>query len=52
MTTRIFRAPAGAADQPQLDEFYDGVADADLQPLWTQQGLMPGSPPLRDVPFA
>jgi gentisate 1,2-dioxygenase len=52
MTTRIFRAPANADGQPELDEFYSGVADADLQPLWTQQGLMPGSPPLRDVPFA
>jgi gentisate 1,2-dioxygenase len=52
MATRIFQAPADADDRPALDDFYAGVADADLQPLWTQQGLMPGSPPLRDVAFA
>lgn len=52
MATTRFRAPADAAAPAALDEFYAALAGADLQPLWTQRGLMPGQPPLRDVPFA
>lgn len=45
MSTRRFHA-----DEPDLDRFLAEVAEADLQPLWTQKGLMPGTPPIRDVP--
>lgn len=48
MTTRRFPAP----DEPAVDSFYAELAEADLQPLWTQAGLMPTSPPIADVPFA
>lgn len=47
MTTRRFAAP----DDPAVDELYASVADANLQPLWMQQGLMPGEPPLADRPY-
>lgn len=47
MTTRRFDAP----DEPAVDELYAAVAEADLQPLWTQQDLMPGQPPLADKPY-
>ncbi len=46
MTTR-FDAP----DDPALDAFYGQLAESELQPLWRQSGLMPGSPPIADVPF-
>jgi gentisate 1,2-dioxygenase len=45
MSTRRFAAP----DDPALDQLYAEVAEADLQPLWTQEGLMPGAPPITDV---
>ena len=51
MATRRFPAPSDAPDVPALDDFYAALADADIQPLWTQQGLMPLAPPLRDVPW-
>jgi gentisate 1,2-dioxygenase len=47
MTTRRFDAP----DEPALDAFYAELAESDLQPLWQQKGLMPGQPPIADVPF-
>jgi gentisate 1,2-dioxygenase len=51
MATTRFDADADAQSIEALDAFYQDVADADLQPLWKQRGLMPGAPPLRDVPY-
>ncbi|MBE1491853.1 cupin domain-containing protein [Plantactinospora soyae] len=51
MATRRFPAPTDTPDPAALDEFYADVAEADLQPLWMQEGLMPRTPPLHDVPF-
>ncbi|GIG88626.1 cupin domain-containing protein [Plantactinospora endophytica] len=50
MATRRFTAPADFPEPAALDEFYGALAEADVQPLWAQQGLMPRTPPLRDVP--
>lgn len=38
-------------DDPDLDLLYSDIADADLQPLWTQKGLLPRTPPLRMRPW-
>ncbi len=51
MPTVRFTAEPDAADGPRLDAFYADVAEADLQPLWRQQGLMPDAPPLATVPY-
>lgn len=40
MATTRFRS----GDDQELDALYEDVAAADLQPLWTQRGLLPGSP--------
>ncbi len=50
MPTRRFSAEPDAPQAPVLDDFYRDVALADLQPLWRQEGLMPGAPPLATVP--
>lgn len=42
MTTHRFRA----VDSSDLDALYGDVAEADLQPLWLQKGLLPRTPPL------
>jgi gentisate 1,2-dioxygenase len=34
-----------------LERFYVQLADAALQPLWTQHGLLPASPPIATVPY-
>lgn len=47
MTTHRFRA----ADFPDLDDLYGDVAEADLQPLWLQKGLLPKTPPLAMRPW-
>lgn len=47
MTTRKFDA-GGDAD---LDRLYLDLAEADLQPLWTQDRLLTPAPPQRAVPF-
>jgi gentisate 1,2-dioxygenase len=47
MSTRRFAAP----DDPALDQLYADVAEADLQPLWTQEALMPGAPSIADVAY-
>jgi gentisate 1,2-dioxygenase len=31
-------------DSPDVDNLYEDMATADLQPLWTQTGLLPGTP--------
>lgn len=46
MPTTRFDAPA----EPDLDDLYRDVADADLQPLWLLDWLMPNTPPIADVP--
>lgn len=46
MTTIRFGAPG----EPELDAFYGDVAEADLQPLWRQVGLMPTAPPIATRP--
>ncbi|MGH8869708.1 MAG: cupin domain-containing protein [Actinomycetes bacterium] len=51
MATRRFPAPTDVPDTGALDAFYAEVAEADLQPLWVQTGLMPTQPPIEDVPF-
>jgi gentisate 1,2-dioxygenase len=40
-----------AADDRDLDVLYADIAQADLQPLWTQNGLLPRTPPLRMRPW-
>lgn len=52
MASPKFTAPEGMPKQQEVDEFYALVAEADLQPLWVQKGIMPGEPPLAAVPFA
>ena len=39
------------SDDPDLDLLYSDIAQADLQPLWTQHGLLPKTPPLRMRPW-
>ncbi|MGC8481118.1 MAG: cupin domain-containing protein [Acidimicrobiales bacterium] len=51
MTTKKFVAPDDMDRKAEVDAFYEEVAAADLQPLWTQKGLMLDEPPIRDVPF-
>lgn len=51
MASPVFHAPSDMAKRDAVDEFYTYVADADLQPLWTQAALMPKSPPLQGVPY-
>lgn len=50
MPTTRFTAETDAAQIALLDDFYGDVAQADLQPLWRQQGLMPTAPPIATVP--
>lgn len=52
MASPKFTAPDGMPKQDQVNEFYQAVAEADLQPLWVQKGIMPKEPPLAAVPFA
>jgi gentisate 1,2-dioxygenase len=40
-----------AGDDADLDRLYSDLAAADLQPLWTQEGLLTPAPPQRAVPF-
>ena len=41
-------APKFDARETELDELYGALAEADLQPLWMQKGLLPATPsPLR-----
>lgn len=53
MATTRFTAEGGgqATGSSGLDELYGDLAEADLQPLWRLPHLMPGHPPLADVPF-
>lgn len=51
MPTTRFSAEPEAGQRDVLDAFYSDVAQADLQPLWRQQELMPGTPPLATVPY-
>ncbi len=51
MVAKRFFAPDEFENKAEVDEFYKMVAEKDLQPLWTQKGLMLGEPPIRDVPF-
>ncbi len=50
MPTTRFSAEPDAEEGELLDSFYGDVAQADLQPLWRQQALMPGTPPLATMP--
>ena len=52
MASPKFVAPVGMPKKNEVDDFYEAVADADLQPLWVQKGIMPNEPPLAAVPFA
>ncbi|QJY48119.1 cupin domain-containing protein [Pseudonocardia broussonetiae] len=40
-----------SADEPALDRFYADLAEADLQPLWTQHGLLTPEPVPRTLPY-
>lgn len=51
MASPRFTAPDGMPKKQEVDDFYLSVAEADLQPLWTQKGIMPEEPPLSAVPF-
>lgn len=51
MASPKFVAPEGMPNKGEVDEFYESVAEADLQPLWVQKGIMPNEPPLAAVPF-
>ncbi len=52
MASPRFTAPDGMPKKNEVDEFYDLVSEADLQPLWVQMGIMPKEPPLAAIPFA
>lgn len=52
MASPKFKAPEGMPKEQEVNEFYESVAEADLQPLWVQKGIMPKEPPLAAVPFA
>ena len=51
MATTSFTAGEEGSDRAALDQLYQEVAQADLQPLWRLPWLMPGSPPLSDIPW-
>lgn len=47
MTTRRFTAPA----EPPLDNFYQELAEKDLQPLWELHGLLTTTPTVAAIPY-
>lgn len=52
MASPVFTAPEEMPKKSEVDEFYQSVAEADLQPLWVQKGIMPTEPPLAAIPYA
>lgn len=50
MTTRRFFAPDNISHRFEIDSLYEQMAEAELQPLWMQKGLMLDEPPIRDLP--